>query len=168
VAYDARGVSKKFRQRDFHTIDGSPSIGEVSNPYSFYERTINHLKRKFEPKPQDTLDTLFDQFEGARRPGLRNLTINTEMLPDSLMIDVELSPEFRDGGGNHLKIEEGKSKRFCFSLDALGKTEIVERIEIDVDRPDDELAIIDCPDEETPEEIDGVLCAHLVQVYLKY
>jgi hypothetical protein len=90
------------------------------------------------------------------------------MLPDSLMIDVELSPEFRDGGGNHLKIEEGKSKRFCFSIDALGKTEIVERIEIDVDLPDDELAVIDCPDEEIPEEIDGVLCAHLVKVYLKY
>ena len=40
---------------------------------------------------------LFDQFEGNRRPGMRSLSINTQMLPDSVMIDVELSPELRDG-----------------------------------------------------------------------
>ena len=70
------------------------------------------------------------------------------MLPDSLMIDVELSPEFRDGGAtNHLKIEEGKrAKKFCFSVDSVGKTEITERIEIDVDNDKEdqnEFAIVD-------------------------
>jgi len=70
----------KQPQQEF--IGEQPSLGEVSNPYSYYERTINHLKRRYEPSQNDTLDMLFDQFEGQRRPGLRDLTINTQMLPE--------------------------------------------------------------------------------------
>jgi hypothetical protein len=57
------------------------------------------------------------------------LTINTEMLPEELMIDVELSPELRDEGvQNHLKIEENtkKRRRFEFAVDSYGKPAIAQ------------------------------------------
>jgi len=82
------------------------------------------------------------------------------------MIDVELSPELRDGGAqNHLKVEDSdRRKRLVFSLDSMGKTEITERIEIDLDSvdSDQDLAMIDAPQTDVPADVTDQLCPHLV------
>jgi len=104
------------------------------------------------------------------------LTVETAMLPKDLMIEVELSPELRDGGAsNHLKVEKDEQdpltrrNRLTFGVDQFGNAELVkERVEIDVDGVEeeaDQVELVDNPDEEDLNELKGLLGAEMVPVF---